>query len=137
MTIQWEENLRLGVPVIDQQHEEIFAHFDKLSDALQEGKGSEVVIELLKYLNSFATTHFSDEEDLMAHYKYTGIDEQRQQHILFRENITKFSELLTTTDSPTKEIAIKIDATLIRYFINHVRKLDRQMVDFIKPLMGL
>jgi hemerythrin len=134
MTIQWEENLRLGVPVIDQQHEDIFSHFDKLSEALQGGKGSAEVIELLQYLNNFASTHFSDEENLMAQYNYDGLDEQLQQHTLFKENIAKFSELLAATE-PTQEIALKIDATLIRYFINHVRRLDGQMVEFIKPLM--
>jgi len=136
MTIQWEENLRLGNPLVDDQHERIFATFDKLTDALQEGKGSEEVIELLEYLNNYSTTHFSDEENLMESYKYDGLDEQRQQHALFRENIAMFSDLLVTT-KPTKEMAIKIDAILVRYFINHVRRLDRQMVDFIKPLMGL
>jgi hypothetical protein len=40
-----------------------------------------------------------------------------------------------TVPEPTREIAFKIDATLIRYFIDHVRKLDRKMVTVIKPLM--
>jgi hemerythrin len=131
MAIHWEENLKLGVPLIDEQHEEIFAHFAKLSETLQEGKGSEEVIALLNYLNNYAKTHFSDEENLMLLYKYDGLEEQRQQHILFKENIIKFMELLASTD-PTQEIAIKIDATLIRYFINHIRRLDtlrRKMVN--------
>ena len=127
MTIQWEENLRFGVPVIDEQHEEIFAHFDKLSEVIEGGGGSEEVIKILNYLNDYATTHFSDEEKLMVLYKYDGLEEQRQQHALFKENIARFTELLAAT-APTQEIAIKIDATLIRYFINHIRKLDRKMV---------
>jgi len=135
MTLQWEENLRVGVPVIDEQHENIFAHFDTLSEALEGGKGSEEVIEALTYLNMYATTHFSDEENLMALYKYDGLDEQRQQHATFKENIAALSGLLAAS-APTKEIAIKIDATLIRYFINHVRRLDRKMAEFIKPFMA-
>jgi hemerythrin len=135
MSIQWEENLRLGVAVIDEQHEAIFAHFVKLSDALYEGKGSDEVIELLKYLNEYTTTHMSDEENIMRQYNYPGLNDQLQQHATFKENVTYFTELLATS-KPTTEIAIKIDATLIRYFIHHVRKLDKEMVDFIKPLMG-
>lgn len=134
MSIIWEENLRLGVPVIDEQHEGIFAQFNKLSEALQEGRGSAEVIEVLEYLDNYATTHFADEENLMALYKYDGLEEQRQQHALFRENIAKFTEMLAAS-APTQEIAIKIDATLIRYFISHVRNLDRKMVEVIKPVM--
>ncbi len=135
MAIQWEESLRLGVSVIDLQHEEIFSQFDKLSEALQAGKGSEEVTGLLTYLNDYATTHFSDEDEIMLRYKYNGIVEQREHHALFKENIAKLSELLSGSE-PTKEIAFKIDATLIRYFINHVNKLDKKMVEFIKPLMA-
>jgi hemerythrin len=131
MTIQWEENLKFGVPVIDEQHKEIFAHFDKLSEALAGGRGSEEVIKVLNYLNDYATIHFSDEESLMMLFKYDGLEEQREQHALFKETIASFSELLAAT-APTQEIAIKINATLIRYFINHIRKLDRKMVDVIK-----
>jgi len=134
MPIQWEENLRLGVPVIDQQHEEIFVQFSKLSEALQGGKGSEEVVGLLDYLSDYATTHFSSEEEIMLKYNYNGISEQREHHALFKENITQLSGLLATSE-PTKEIAFKIDATLIRYFIQHVRKLDKKMVDVLKPLM--
>lgn len=136
MSIQWEENLRLNVPLIDEQHEEIFAHFDKLSEALEGGSGSEEVIEVLKYLDDYAASHFADEENLMVLYKYDGLEEQRQQHAMFKENIDRFTELLADNE-PTKEIAIKIEATLIRYFINHVRRLDGKMVAYIKPLMGL
>lgn len=134
MAIYWEENLRLGVPAIDEQHEGIFAQFNRLSEALQEGRGSAEVIEMLAYLDNFATTHFADEENLMTLYKYDGLEEQRQHHALFKENIAKFTEMLAAF-APTHEIAIKIDATLVRYFINHVRNLDRKMVESIKPVM--
>jgi len=134
MSIQWEENLRLGVPVIDEQHEAIFVQFNKLSAALSAGESRSEIIEVLDYLNEYVTTHFTDEENLMQLYKYDGLEEQRQHHALFKENIARFSELLAT-NAPTQEIAIKIDATLIRYFINHVRRLDRKLIDSIKPMV--
>lgn len=136
MSIHWEEGLRLGVPVIDEQHEDIFIQFSKLTAALSEGGSSSEIMDVLAYLNEYATTHFSDEEKLMMLYRYDGLEEQRQQHNLFKENIAKFSEQLAE-NTPTQEIGIRIDATLIRYFINHVRKLDRKLVDSIKPFMEL
>ena len=61
MTIQWDESLRLGVPAIDKQHEEIFVYFDKLTDAIQKGEGRSVVIDLLAYLDYYFSSHFSEE----------------------------------------------------------------------------
>ena len=134
MAIQWEESLRLGVSNIDDQHKEIFTFFGKLSNAIQDGKGSDEVIELLNFLNNYSTNHFIDEEELMERYKYDGLEEQRQHHSLFKENIASITKLLGNT-KPSNEIAFKVDATLIRYFISHIRVLDGKMIEFIKPLM--
>lgn len=135
MAIFWEEKLNTGVPAIDEQHMEIFAKFDELSKAIEAGECNEEVARLLNYLNDYSNTHFSDEENLMSLYKYSGLEEQRLQHAQFKENINKLFAMLTN-NVPPKEIAIRIDATLIRYFINHVRKLDRKMCDHIKHGMG-
>ena len=132
MAIHWEEDLKTGVPAIDEQHEEIFAVFDKLTEAIEDGEESKEIGKLLDYLAKYATRHFSDEETLMSLYKYTGLEEQRLQHAQFKDNIGKLSEMLSSGVA-TKEIAIKVNATLIRYFINHVRKLDREMADVVKP----
>lgn len=134
MSIHWEENLRLGVPVIDEQHEAIFTQFNKLTEALREGGSGLEVRDVLSYLDEYATKHFTDEESLMQLYKYEGLEEQRQHHNLFRDNIAMFFAMLAD-EAPSQELAIKIDATLIRYFINHVRKLDKKMIEFIKPRM--
>jgi hemerythrin len=131
MTIQWDESLRLGVPATDSQHEEIFAYFDKLTDALQTGDARKEVAELLAFLADYADTHFEDEEGLMVSVKYPGLNAQLMQHAQFKENIKTLAGLLSA-GVPLQEIAIKADAILIRYFILHVRKLDRDLVDHVK-----
>jgi hemerythrin len=131
MALYWEDKLITGVPAIDEQHKEIFGEFEKLSRSIENGGSNAEVETLLDYLNEYANTHFSDEEKIMSLYKYPGLEEQRQQHIGFKENIAILRGMLTD-NVPAKEIAIKIDATLIRYFINHVRKLDSKLGEFIK-----
>ena len=131
MNSYWEENMKVGVPVIDEQHEELFLQFEKLSKAVIEGGGSEGIGKLLSYLKEYAVSHFTNEENLMALYKYPGIEEQRKQHAIFKGYVNTLEEMLMKA-VPTREIAIKIDATLVRYFINHVRNLDAKMADFIK-----
>jgi len=131
MSIHWEESLRLGVPAIDAQHEELFAQFAKLSTAIEDGGDNENIGNLISYLNEFATTHFTDEENLMLQYNYPGLDEQRKYHAQFKKNIIALSDMLSAK-VPTKEIAIKVNATLVRYFINHIRSLDSKIVDFVK-----
>ena len=49
-----------------------------------------------------------------------------------RQLLPGFKHYATTDD----EIAIKVNATLIRYFINPVRELDSKMVEFVKPALS-
>jgi hemerythrin len=131
MTIQWEEGLRLGMTSIDTQHEEIFDYFDKLTEAIQKGDGRSEAVGLLKYLENYSSIHFDDEEKMMEDCKYPYVDEQRKQHHAFKDNIAMLAVQLAE-NVPSQEISIKIDAVLIKYFINHVRKLDKALADFIK-----
>jgi len=131
MTIHWEESLKLGVSAVDEQHEEVFNHFNQLTNALQNGEGGSVVSDLLSYLDRYTSTHFADEEKLMELHRYPGLELQRQQHSRFRENIAILSGQIAN-NTPMHDIAIKVDAVLIKYFITHIRKLDRELVEHIK-----
>jgi hemerythrin len=131
MAIQWEESLQFGIPAIDEQHKAMFDHFVELSDAIKNGLSYEEVEKLLDYLNEYVSTHFEEEEQLMARYHYSGLEEQRLQHAHFKENVIKLSDMLTDK-VPAKELALRIDATLIRYVINHIRNFDSKVVDFLK-----
>jgi hemerythrin len=131
MAIQWDESLRLGESAIDKQHKEIFEHFDKLTDAIQNGNGKSVIQDLLAYLDNYASVHIKDEEGIMEQYNYPYLEEQRKQHHVFKENIEMLTNLLNM-DVPMQEISIKTDAALIKYFIVHVRKLDKALAEYIK-----
>lgn len=130
MALHWEESLKIGVPVIDEQHEEIFSKFDQLTQALEDGTAPVDIAELLNYLNRFAESHFAAEEELMRLYRYPGLDEQIRYHEEFKDNVRTLSEM-SAHNLPAKEIAIKANATIIRYFINHVRKVDSKIASYI------
>lgn len=135
MAIKWEENLRLGVATIDEQHEAMFSQFALLSRAVQQGSCDTKIKEILDFLVDYTEIHFLEEEKLMALHDYAGLAEQRQQHEIFKAAISTLHEMVAN-QVPSKEIAIKIDAALVRYTINHVRKLDSQLVEFIKCRTG-
>jgi hemerythrin len=123
--------MRVGDPVIDEQHQVLFRQFALLTDAIMQAAYSEQVVEILNFLDDYANTHGLEEERLMEVYAYPGIEEQRRQHVVFKENVATLLGLLEE-GVPPKELAIRIDALLIRYGINHIRNLDTRMVEFIK-----
>lgn len=131
MGIQWEEQWGTGVAGVDEQHKAIFCRFDELSAAIEAGGAQDAVEKLLHYLKDYADSHFADEEGLMLQLGYPGLEEQRAYHDAFRRNIEKLLEMLPA-DVPNKELAIRVDGLLVRYFINHIRKVDSKLGEFAK-----
>jgi len=130
MAIQWDESLRLGHEAIDIQHMEIFAQINNLSDKITEGADDIEIRDLVNYLNIYAKKHFFDEEKLMQQYNYYGLHKQRKQHTQFRNEIDELSQMLRKK-VPAIDLALKIETALLRYFMDHVSQLDKELSDFI------
>jgi hemerythrin-like metal-binding protein len=73
--IQWSEALRIGEPVVDQQHQRLIEMIEGVPD--QPEAGDE---HLLPALLAYAGRHFADEEALMAKAGYPGLADHRMLH---------------------------------------------------------
>ncbi|NTW81189.1 MAG: hemerythrin family protein, partial [Geobacteraceae bacterium] len=119
---------------IDEQHQELFERFERLSKACQEGGGNEVVADLLCYLEEYVDHHFAVEERLMSQHKYQGLPEQRQLHQEFREKVVQLRDQFET-EGASRSLAIVIDGSLVRWLIQHIGNTDRKMIECLKPLL--
>jgi hemerythrin len=130
MSLTWDNSLEVGVQKIDDQHREIFRHFEKLSSACQEGQGEEALDEVLKFLDDYVAHHFSSEEALMEQHRYPKLPEQREQHAIFRQVIEELRGR-SREDGQAHELSLAIDRQLVRWLIQHIRSFDRQMAEYI------
>ncbi len=78
--IEWTEQNKTNVKVCDDQHKKLFAMVNKLYDAMREGKGKEVMGEILNELLRYTLYHFSTEEELMEKYSYPGFIWHKKEH---------------------------------------------------------
>jgi hypothetical protein len=66
MQFTWNEDaMGTGVPLIDAQHRELIARYNRFHDALLEGQGREHLLHVLEFLIAYANIHFPQEEALM------------------------------------------------------------------------
>lgn len=124
--------IQLGEQLFDEQNQEFIISFNNLSKACQEGECTDVVFTLLKYLNRYASEHLPYEEALMELFKYPKQHEHREQHARFKKDIESYTEMLAHYE-PLEELVIKIYRTFFQWIINHIRKLDKDMIEHIKP----
>ncbi len=80
MLLEWNENLSVGVPSVDEQHKVLLGLLNELFDATQAGKGQAVLDKVLKELADYTVYHFQYEESLFAQTGYSAASDHKKEH---------------------------------------------------------
>jgi hemerythrin-like metal-binding protein len=88
--IEWDDSLKLGIAVVDRQHERLIEIINRLYEATLEGRGADVIGEIMDELIIYTATHFSMEEKYFAQFNYADAEEHKQEHDALIEKVTAF-----------------------------------------------
>lgn len=67
MLMQWSESNNLGIPVIDQQHRELYEMLNELNQAMAHGHGRNIAAKVMNRLFPLIREHFEEEEKNLRH----------------------------------------------------------------------
>lgn len=97
---RWQEEFRIGVDVIDREHQRLFKIINKLFSMKEEKSSSQWACqEGIKFFKGHAVKHFADEEAYMESINYKGLEQHREIHRGFRENtLPAMEQELAQTD---------------------------------------
>jgi len=122
---------RIGIPVIDNQHE---AYLNLLDDLFAVGRDEIInrskIEEALKKAFVYAMEHFDSEEMLMEAIKYPALDAHRRKHNEFREGV----ERLTAEGKFLGATAFlqEVNRWLLQWFNDQIQTYDRALADYLK-----
>jgi hemerythrin len=80
MLLEWNENLSVGVPSVDEQHKVLLGLLNELFDATEAGRGQAVLGKVLKALADYTVYHFQYEESLFAQTGYSAAQDHVKEH---------------------------------------------------------
>jgi hemerythrin-like metal-binding protein len=89
--IEWNDSLKLGIAVVDRQHERLVGIINRLQEATIEGRGTDVIGEIMDELIIYTATHFSMEEKYFAKFDYPGAEEHKREHDALIERVSAFA----------------------------------------------
>lgn len=127
MFIEWNDKLKTGLPIIDEQHQDLVVMLNRLG-RLKCGKES--FLETFSELEDYSNIHFKTEEDLMIKTNYPRYEEHKHYHEKLKQII--------------KDIGIEINKNNFDHFgeklhdfaqdwiINHYSTEDICLVEYIK-----
>lgn len=131
MPLQWTEDLTVGVATIDEQHRALIDEFNRLLEACHRHEGREMVPVLIDFLDKYVKEHFADEERCMERAQYPQIDEHKRLHREFIGKIDGLHQQLDESGS-SMSLIIQLNETLLRWFINHIKRVDKQLGAFLQ-----
>ena len=122
--ITWNNMLSTGVTEQDNQHKKLIDLINQLNDAMQAGKGSEVLGKVLAELVNYTVFHFGYEEKLMAQHKYEDTPAHKAEHSKFVQTAGDFKKKF---DSGTAVVSVEIMNFLRDWLTSHIMKTDKKL----------
>ncbi|MEW6368103.1 MAG: bacteriohemerythrin [Acidobacteriota bacterium] len=131
MKLTLTPELRVGIGVIDKQHEELFSRINLLFDSMSRGTGKAQVGGVMQFLEQYMRSHFATEEGYMASHSYPDLAPHQSQHRDFEARLSELRESLQA-DGIGEELAIRLDQLLCNYLVGHIARKDRAMAEFLR-----
>jgi hemerythrin len=95
VAIIWDDSLKTGISIIDEQHEQLFETINKFEKFKESNTGlKEILIELQTYM----TRHFITEEEYMRYTEYPDYINHKKAHDKFLDDYRELIKKNLTND---------------------------------------
>ncbi len=135
MAIQWDPKLAVGVPIVDEQHQELFARVNALLDAMMHKRGKEEIGHLVEFLQAYVVEHFGAEVKLMQRSGYPDRAAHERQHAEFVKTFLE-SKAELEKGGPTYALTIKLNNYLTTWLVQHIGSTDKKLGEYLRTHPG-
>lgn len=127
--IVWDGSLTVGVTAIDSDHQRLVAYVNQLHEAMQAGRGRDVVGGVLKRLLDYTRTHFATEERLMQLHGYPHAEPHRIQHQTLVKEVVELERRFADGEAA---LTMKVMTMLKDWLSHHIQGSDKALGAFLK-----
>jgi hemerythrin len=127
--IEWNGGLKLGVAVVDRQHERLVGIINRLHEATLEGRGADVIGEIMDELIVYTATHFSMEEKYFAQFEYPDAEEHKREHDALIAKVSALADDFEKAEHSSKSaLAAELLQFLQIWWRYHMMETDSKFV---------
>ena len=125
MSVQWTEDMSVGVEVIDIQHKVLVDVINELNQAIKDDKTESLIPIILEKLQGFAKFHFRTEEGYFIRFSYEDADA----HVAEHQRLTgKVEDFINRYKSDSKVSVGELVFFLGDWLENHLKEMDQLYV---------
>jgi len=124
----WDADYCVNIKEIDRQHQKLFALFNELYAAMQQGHGDEVIGKVLASVVDYTAYHFAHEEELFRKYGYPDEADHRAEHAKLTEQARALEQRLRAGQSEVSVVTLKF---LCDWLNHHIIGSDKKFAPFL------
>lgn len=121
--MQFTEDMKIGVPNVDSQHQSLIDFANSAAVLSKSNPTREEMKECLDFLGNYVIQHFFDEEQLQLESKYTRYRQHKAIHTEFVETFKSlYAEFVT--NGPSDALSFALNNSVSDWIITHIKKED-------------
>lgn len=130
MARTWNDSLKIGIPLLDIQHEQLLDQMDKLLESMRNNKQTEELRSIMVFLKMYVNNHFNYEESCMNLYKCPVACQNKDAHSRFTDVLNNINQKIES-NQPLEIISSLVQKELLDWFVNHIKSIDIKLKPFI------
>ncbi|MBI4797186.1 MAG: hemerythrin family protein [Desulfarculus sp.] len=127
--IEWQPEFSVGIPSIDQQHQQLVKMINELYTAMHGGQGQAALGKVLNGLAQYCVSHFANEERLMTQHGYPDLAAHKEIHA---KMTAKVNGLMQDLKSGKAQMSLSVATFLKDWLTKHIQQTDMKYSPFLK-----
>lgn len=136
----WKEKYKIGVPLIDEQHKELFNRVSSFIQVVQNKDASwdeklQSIKDTMVFMQEYVVFHFEDEEAYQAEINYPGLEDHKKVHADFKAGVAECVQRIEE-ENYSQESVQDFSAKVMTWLIMHVAGVDQKIGEYVKDKGG-
>jgi hemerythrin-like metal-binding protein len=135
--IEWSDEYRLGLPLMDKDHQELVDHCNEYLSAVENDAPLLVLAGILGQLIMRTKAHFIAEERMLDRHGYPGLTQHKAEHdrlLILAETLkARFAEA-DDDDVAAHQLISETGEFMRHWLLDHIRVNDRPYRPFLRSL---
>jgi hemerythrin-like metal-binding protein len=124
----WNTSYSVKVKRFDEDHQQLFGIINELHDAMSNGRGNDVMQNVLIKLLRYTERHFTAEEAVMKELSYPELSAHAAQHRQFTAKVRQVTEQYR---AGTIGLSLEVLDVVTKWLSRHIMGVDKRYVSFM------
>lgn len=134
--IEWTDEFKLGLPVIDAEHRELLEVCNQFLDAVNNGQAVAELARILEKMILLTRAHFTAEERMLDRHGYPGLVVHKAEHerLLIQAEALLARYRDAAQEDEIRNLTMETASFLQTWLLDHIRTNDRPYQPFLRSL---